>query len=221
MDDKELDLKDIVPEYGSSIGPVRKLFWKRLFVAAKVARLKKGMKVLDLGTGSGNLIRFLNRKLPEKDIYASDFNKNVLQLKKRFPRAMISRQNLLDTSFSDSMFDVVFCLDVLEHIEQLGKASSEISRVMKKEGHLVLSVPKESFLYKLGRFMIKGSFSMETGPGSGKHYYDEKGLVKRLGKDFLVVESIKLKVFGLITLFTIYKLRLKGRKRRRHEKVVR
>lgn len=46
--------------------------------------------------------------------------------------------------FENETFDSVLCTNVLEHVPNMEKAFSEISRVLKKEGYLIISVP---FLY--------------------------------------------------------------------------
>lgn len=49
-----------------------------------------------------------------------------------------------DLPFQNNMFDTVLCTNVLEHVAENGKAFSELSRVLKESGHMLLSVP---FLY--------------------------------------------------------------------------
>lgn len=49
-------------------------------------------------------------------------------------------------SFADKSFDVVVCTDVIEHIFQYKNLMSEICRVLKPKGYLILGVP---FLYGL------------------------------------------------------------------------
>jgi len=46
-------------------------------------------------------------------------------------------------------FDTVVCHQVLEHINEPGKAISELNRVLKSGGHLVVSVPHLSRLHEL------------------------------------------------------------------------
>ena len=43
--------------------------------------------------------------------------------------------------FADQCFDVVLCTEVLEHINEPQRTLSEVYRVLKPEGHVVLSVP--------------------------------------------------------------------------------
>lgn len=46
--------------------------------------------------------------------------------------------------FQDNTFDTVLCTNVLEHVAENEKAFSELSRVLKCDGYMILSVP---FLY--------------------------------------------------------------------------
>lgn len=51
--------------------------------------------------------------------------------------------------FPDSSFDVVFCCDVLEHVEDLPKVISEISRTLKPGGLFLYDTLNRTFLSKL------------------------------------------------------------------------
>lgn len=53
------------------------------------------------------------------------------------------------TPVSDGAYDSVLCLEVLEHVPDPFKAMSEIGRVLRPGGHLVLSVPHLSRLHDL------------------------------------------------------------------------
>lgn len=48
--------------------------------------------------------------------------------------------------FPDSMFDIVFCCDVLEHVRDLPKVISEISRVLKPGGIFIYDTFNRTFL---------------------------------------------------------------------------
>lgn len=52
-------------------------------------------------------------------------------------------------SFQDNSFDVVFCCDVLEHVRNLPKVISEISRVLKPGGVFIYDTINRTFLSKL------------------------------------------------------------------------
>ena len=55
----------------------------------------------------------------------------------------------------------------------------------------------------MARFIIKGKFSGETGPGAGKHYYNIKQIDKLVMESgFVRIERRKLKVF-CVNLFDV------------------
>ena len=47
--------------------------------------------------------------------------------------------------FKKNMFDAALCIDVIEHIDNDKQVISEISRVLKRNGQLVISVPNQDF----------------------------------------------------------------------------
>jgi SAM-dependent methyltransferase len=61
--------------------------------------------------------------------------------------ARYCRTSGTDLPFRDGSFDVVLASDVLEHIEHDGKAVSEISRVVRPGGSVIVSVPAHGWLF--------------------------------------------------------------------------
>ena len=51
--------------------------------------------------------------------------------------------------FPDQSFDVVFCCDVLEHVQDLPKVISEISRVLKPNGIFIYDTINRTFISKV------------------------------------------------------------------------
>ena len=51
--------------------------------------------------------------------------------------------SICNLPFKDDSFDKILCLDVLEHIENDFLACSEFSRVLKKQGTLIIHVPQK------------------------------------------------------------------------------
>lgn len=55
--------------------------------------------------------------------------------------------NALTLPFKDSTFDIVFMLDVLEHLSEEKETLAAVSRVLKKRGYFILTVPAFQFLW--------------------------------------------------------------------------
>jgi len=96
-------------------------------------KISKKSKILDYGCGSGQLLQLLKEKgfkdlqgyEPSKEAHS----KNVKYIKKL------------------KKYDIIFMLDVLEHIKDEKKAISKISSLLNKGGTLILSVPAFMFLW--------------------------------------------------------------------------
>lgn len=105
--------------------------------------------LLDAGCGDGiniGVIKsyFINEKI-KFEMYLSDFN-NI-----RLSRAINLEEKVLQADlcklpFKDNAFDFILCNHVLEHIEKDYLALSELKRVLKQGGLLILGVPNEGCL---------------------------------------------------------------------------
>jgi 2-polyprenyl-3-methyl-5-hydroxy-6-metoxy-1,4-benzoquinol methylase len=113
-------------------------------------QLKPGSMVLDAGCGSGRHLRAL-AKLPDLKIVGIDRNAkdvaDALVALKNMPDALsstfqVTQADIKALPFDDASFDCVICSEVLEHIPEHEKALSELVRVLKPHGHLVVSVPR-------------------------------------------------------------------------------
>lgn len=96
-----------------------------------------GHLALDVGSGNADTARWLR---PDMRLVRLDYpatNSHYLQRPDVFATA-------LALPFADAAFDVVLCLEVLEHINADAPAMAQLQRVLRPGGCLVLSVP---FIY--------------------------------------------------------------------------
>ena len=182
-------MKDAVPEYKSWIPLVRHLFWARIHIAIKLIQMKGGERVLDAGCGTGHLLEELNRKYKGWYGFGVDISPEVANL--TLPNCTFLVADICSLSLPNSYFDFVFALDTLEHIRELDRALKEIKRVLKKNGILIVSGPTETFLYRLGRFLCKGTFSQEKGPCAGRHYYNINQIIQKIKENDFKIEVMQ------------------------------
>ena len=115
----------------------------------KTIGLKKDSKILDAGCGNGvHSIRLADRGFSVTSI---DFSSEALKLaedkiiEKGFESQItLKKDNLLSLSFSSSNFETILCWGVLMHVPDIAKALSELVRVLKKDGYLILSENNKS-----------------------------------------------------------------------------
>ncbi len=126
-------------------------------------KLKKGITVLDAGCGNAPFSFYLaelgcNVFAVDTQDYSEFFRSSGVKF----------RQNCLSKlPFADGTFDRVFCISVFEHLEDstLELILAEFSRVLKKDGLLILTVDKENScrphdFFKNYSAAIKGKFSV-------------------------------------------------------------
>jgi malonyl-CoA O-methyltransferase len=98
--------------------------------------------VLDAGCGAGRYLRFLQQFQP-RSLTGTDFSPNMIaQAKTKFASSdSLSLQvaHLERLPFEDVSFDVVLCTLVLGHVQHLISAMSELARVLRSGGTLIIS----------------------------------------------------------------------------------
>lgn len=128
--------------YGSANPLVSYILFERIDAVLALIGKAHG-KILDAGCGEGHFLERL-RKEGQKSVYGIDLSeKRVLEARKRAPHATVKRGDVTKIPFSNGFFDTVVCMDVLEHLDEPWKATSELMRVTKKGGRVIVSVPHE------------------------------------------------------------------------------
>ncbi len=97
---------------------------------------------LDLGCGDGNNLFWLSDSI--KTLYGSDYN--LLRLKRANalgPDFALFMADINDYPVVDGVFDIIFFNHVLEHISNDMGALSEVYRILRPGGLLILGVPNE------------------------------------------------------------------------------
>lgn len=108
--------------------------------------------ILDVGAGLGDFIKLLKERtthsffavdlmfsdIPGVEWFVQDLNKNL--------------------QFQDEKFDVLTCLEVLEHVENPRKLVREMARVLKPGGHMILSTPNNESWRSILAYIFRGHF---------------------------------------------------------------
>lgn len=109
-----------------------------------LANQSLGVRVLDLGSATGgNTLHMESMGFRVTSVEYSDVGVSI-QNSKGIP---VLKADARELPFSNSTFDIVVCLDVLEHIVEDYQVASEISRVLKPGGKFLISVPEDPKLW--------------------------------------------------------------------------
>jgi len=140
--------------YNSKNPLVRYVHTNRLERISKLISCQTGQKILDAGCGEGHLIKRLHAD--NKNSLYCGIDRSEVALEKamqRCPDAEFYNGDITRTHFSDNSFDFVICTEVLEHIFGYKTAIQELKRILKINGHLIITFPNET-LWSFGRFLL-------------------------------------------------------------------
>ncbi len=188
-----------LPAYAHKNFFIDYLFWKRVEVAFDLAEKNESKKkVLDFGFGSGVLSYLLAKNgydVTSCDIELSPFR--LVQKKIAFPpNISFLEGDIFEKDLPENSFDIIFALDVLEHIENLTDYIELFKKLLKPNGVIVVSGPTENFLYKLGRQFAGERFS-------GDYHVTNIAHIKQEFSDRLLVKTEKKLIFPFV-LFEIF-----------------
>jgi 2-polyprenyl-3-methyl-5-hydroxy-6-metoxy-1,4-benzoquinol methylase len=93
-------------------------------------------------------------------------------------------------------FDLINALDVLEHVEDLPHTLSELLKLLKPGGRLVVSGPTENRLYQIGRKLAGPEYS-------GEYHKRSIGDIKREVTRLILIRQIAT-LYWPVSLFEVF-----------------
>ena len=111
-------------------------YWRKR--AANIVASWRPGKIVDLATGTGDLALALQKKLPDAAVTGVDFVPEMLELAQRKGVRQTIVADAMQLPFSDGSFDCVTIAFGLRNMEDWGGALAEMSRVLGRDGHLLV-----------------------------------------------------------------------------------
>jgi len=122
-------------------------------------------RLLDYGCFDGSFLKEF--KPISGTLYGVDRNLfKILEARKKFEYITFSPISDENLEYDSGFFDVITCLEVLEHVPSERALIHELARVIRKDGTLIISVPQKGML----SFLDPGNFKFRF-PWLIKAYY--------------------------------------------------
>ncbi len=128
----------------------------------------RGLKALDVGCGGGFSCEFM----AERGVVVSGIDRSakcILKAREHATERSMKieyKQALAENiPFCNNTFDVVICVDVLEHVADFHKTVSEIARVLKPNGLFLFDTINRNLRSRLVMIWILEYFLKEIPPG--------------------------------------------------------
>lgn len=171
----------------------RMVYRRRLFnTLSLIPQEKKFSHMLEIGYGSGVFLPTLAQLADE--VTALDIHPETAAVEKMLDfyrlrdRVHCVSGDIMKMPFADNSFDACVIVSTLENIENSEQAVSEIARVVKPNGDIVISFPVENSITDM-LFRIAGEDPRKIHPSN--HRY----ILAYLNKNFTVTRAIHFPSF--------------------------
>ena len=196
--------------------------WRKKIVK-KLDAIENG-KILDIATGTGDLAIEIKKKYTHK-IYGIDISEKMIEIANRkikkldFKNISFYVNDSEKIPFGNNFFDAVTISFGVRNFENLNKCLSEIKRVLKSNGKLIIletSIPKSKFikfLYKIYfKLIISIAFFISRKTYAYKYLYNSASIfpfgdafIKVLTNNGFNVISNEKQLFGVAMIYSALK----------------
>ena len=193
-------------------------YWRRYMI--KDIKPDSNCKILDAGAGTGKLTGILYNKFKNCNIYAIDRSNEMLDNMNN-GRIIKIHGDVLNTKFQDNYFDLITSSFLIRPLyNDLNRYFSEMNRIVKKNGHLIIIeiYEPENVYFKMffdiyfhrilkyaGNKITKSS-AFTYFSESVKNFYNYQDISKLLLKNNFHVIKIKKFLAGTIIIHNSIKL---------------
>jgi 2-polyprenyl-3-methyl-5-hydroxy-6-metoxy-1,4-benzoquinol methylase len=168
-------------KYNSKNFLVKFIMNKYFFTLNSYLNRIKFNEILEIGCGEGNIIDFVKNKFKNISVTGYDIDESLIaSLKKRYEKDSFGIKYLDSKDFSEKKkYDLVLCLEVLEHIKNYPAALKNLSKI--KSNYVLISVPNEPFfrLANVCRFKYLSRFGNTPGHVNNFSYFGFKKLIRK------------------------------------------
>lgn len=107
--------------------------------------VKPGDRVLDMGCGVGTFTKLVKKTYPTCEVWGTDISSTAIEDNLKENPEIIYKHEYI--GFQDKLprdyFDVVFCGETIEHLDEPEEAFREGFEMLKSGGKLIITTPKE------------------------------------------------------------------------------
>jgi ubiquinone/menaquinone biosynthesis C-methylase UbiE len=157
---------------------------------------------LDVGCHAGTFTLNILKKINTKKVYGLDISPQAIKLaQKRIPFGKFKVGDAQDLPYKSDFFEAIFCLEMLEHVDDPQAVLSEIKRVLKKGGYGVILVPLENRLFRTVWFLwtlyypVWRHAHVQSFTGDDLERYLKKLGLKKISSNTFNLGMLKLVIF--------------------------
>lgn len=142
-----------------------KLWQRRLHL---VKREKKSGNLLDVGTGTGQFLRWARKDF---NVTGTEISQTAVKIAKEKYNIDVIQGEIEDIDFGDTKFDIITLFHVLEHVPHPSSTIERCKELLSEDGVLIIAVPNDIFsirsfikkilvVLRVGRFRNYGKLGL-------------------------------------------------------------
>ena len=147
--------RDLDALTSSTLKHLREHWWNDAFASflEETLRPRPGKSILDVGCGSGTAevslarLRLSQMRLVGVDLLVDRIREANAATRGINARVLYAAADACHLPFADGFFDSTFCVAVLQHIRDIGRAVSELARVTHPGGRVLVVEPDNAARY--------------------------------------------------------------------------
>lgn len=163
-------------------------------------------KILDIGCASGYLTSQIASFFPTAEVFGIDVYKNAIEYGQRiYPNIKFKVVDAHKLPFNNQTFDLITCIETLEHLEGPEGALREMYRCLKDDGKILIGQDTDNLLFKI-IWLIWTRSTGKVWNDSHIHPYRPGELERLIEAYGLKISKSKLSHLGLETFFLAEKI---------------
>jgi 2-polyprenyl-3-methyl-5-hydroxy-6-metoxy-1,4-benzoquinol methylase len=156
--------------------------------------------VLEVGCGNGATLQMLKDRGLAKEVHGIELMEVIAQeAQSQVDHVFVGNAVELMPSLAPEKYDVVLCLDVLEHLVDPWSFLEQLQGVLKPGGCLIASIPNLRTLPVIWRLLVKGNFDYANQGIMDKthlRFFTKKTAIELLQTECLVVKEWRRTAFA-------------------------
>lgn len=164
----------------------------------------KEKNLLDAGCGIGLASIYYSKRF--KNITSVDLEKQKINQAKSLAKVNHIKNinfkdvNLIKAPFTKKQFDMIICFEVIEHVKDDASMLKGFSKMLSKDGELILSFPSKTLMSKIAQKSLD-HFKVGYAPG------DIKKILNKLNLKIVEEYSFGKSILGKLVVFVDFLLR--------------
>lgn len=118
-----------------------KWFYTQWRFINKKIKLKKNMRILEIGPGFGGFYKVLQEQLGEPDYLGLDLDPDIVKFTNDYFNTKSFRYQSVEDLKDKERFDMVVAFEVLEHVDNPGEVVNKVFALLKPKGVFCATTP--------------------------------------------------------------------------------